>query len=1018
MGVLKYLADPLSPFLVKNSEFCNDCSDGSTLGPWRTFRIPVNDSTATGLGTIIGTPSLLAIEFMRLYVTGVDLGRSARVNIADMSLVSYRWRDVRVVAAEDSGQALRIAVVNTRENANYTSPPGVDEVIDRVTLIGQGEQSLLLEFINLQPHIPDGDSTFDTTYIVDTTWVTNPTPPPDSIRQFDTTGIVVDTTVTDQVDQVIVSQTLLSSQDYTGYRKLQMYVHGDDSASGSYIFFLRFGTDTTTFYEYRSPVVTGWTEINDIDVDFNELTGLKFNAQQGREISEYRDIDTVDGRYRVKGNPSLSRIEYLEMGIANLDLQPRQGQVWVDELRLTDVRDDVGYAARASINVGFSDFAGVSVAYRTQNYAFKTLTQSRQNVVNSSSQEDISVSARISPHKILPPSIPLQIPVSVTWGRNTSTPYVVTRSDIVVPEDARDEEATRTERKGISIGARYARQGGNVLERFLFAPLSASGSYSASETRSPTIRLSRRTSYSWQARYQLNIAKPPSIPLLYFTRFLLMPRSIYSTRFTLLPSRFNASGNFARSEGLTQYIKDGDPTRSFTRTFQGNFALGYTPISNLSFDYTYNTSRDLRNNLRLVFPISKFKLGDETAFNQQYRTSYTNRWIWFLEQRYSYDVSYREHFERHQAIPTRSITSSRSFQASFGVSWLKLFGPQNPNDRFFTVAFYQPIRKIVRGVFNRLDNLSFSYGRSWQERAFGYNTRPAWQYMFGIPGSSLDPGEFSETVGVGNQTSEGRTDSYSARSGVHILGARFTFNYTRREQENESSSSHTKTVSETAARIGGAVIPFPGIRMTYSDLSKIGFIRAITNSATLESAIDHKKDTQKNLNTEEINRESNDRRFSPLVGLNVNWRGGLSTQFKYDVAQRFDRQPSSATQSATLTQDNGFTLNMRYSFSAPNGIKLPFLGGLRLRSTMNLSVGVTYSRSRTWQGINNPKVEVLQLTDARSDRTTLSIPIQVGYSFSQTLSGGLRARWQDTDDKIQQARTHVRELGFWVEFRF
>ena len=64
------------------------------------------------------------------------------------------------------------------------------------------------------------------------------------------------------------------------------------------------------------------------------------------------------------------------------------------------------------------------------------------------------------------------------------------------------------------------------------------------------------------------------------------------------------------------------------------------------------------------------------------------------------------------------------------------------------------------------------------------------------------------------------------------------------------------------------------------------------------------------------------------------------------------------------------------------------------------------SMSRSEQSVSRGPFEL------RSERTTLSIPIEAGYSFSQALSSGLRVRWQDTDDKIQQARTHVREFGF------
>jgi hypothetical protein len=158
--------------------------------------------------------------------------------------------------------------------------------------------------------------------------------------------------------------------------------------------------------------------------------------------------------------------------------------------------------------------------------------------------------------------------------------------------------------------------------------------------------------------------------------------------------------------------------------------------------------------------------------------------------------------------------------------------------------------------------------------------------------------------------------------------------------------------------------------------------------------------------------ESDDIRLNPLIGLSLNWRGNISTQFKLDKTFRETGQPSSATASRTKSEDDGVQASIRYAFSAPGGIKLPFLRGLRLSSTLNLTASVSWTRSRSWQKVGNGGFEL------RSERSTFSVAPQAGYSFSQTLTGGFRARWQDTNDKIQQSNTHVRELGFWVEFRF
>lgn len=975
------LADPNDPFLVKNSDYCNECSDGTTLGPWRTFRIPISDSTLNLVSRIVGNPDLSEVEYMRLYITDVDSGQTSQVNIADMNLVSYRWRDIKVESQRDSSQALLVSVVNTRENKDYVSPPGVEEVVDKVTLIGQGEQSLLIGFSGLLPRVPGGDSSVVIDTLADST---------------------VDTTLTvrDVVDRARVSQKLLSAQDFTGYRTLEMYVHGDDTADGQYEFFVQFGTDSLNFYEYHVPVYPGWSSSNFVHVNFDDLTGFKFNVQEGLTNQDLRDVDTTEGNLRLRGNPSLSRMEYLAMGVTNRDAgRARSGTLWVDELRLTDVRRDEGWAGRLSVNTNLSDFGGVSVNYRAQNYAFKTLTSGRQNVVNSSSQDDISLTARVSPEKILPPSIPLQIPVSYNWGRTKSTPYLITRSDIVVPEDQRDEQASTTERSGLSMGLRYSRQQGNLFERVFLIPVSASFSTSKSNSTSPTMRYATSSGNTAQARYQVALQKPPALPYLYWTRLLFMPKSIYQSRLELLPSRFAAQGSYQERRSVTQYVSGGNLVESFARDFAGDFNLGYAPIRDFTFDYTYRTTRDLRDPNTINLAFSNPKLGVETQFGQTYRTAYTNRWIWFLEQRYSYDVGYTETRER-QTDNTLTTTSTRDFQAGWGVTWLRLVGRPNPKDRFFTWKLHQPVRKLVRGVLGRLDNLAVSMGVSRQLRDFGLEDRPWWSYVWGFSDTTMTTQLGSQ--GITSRNSDSKATSWSARTGVALLGSRITGSYTLRQATSDNSSNRTGTWSET----------FPSVRVTYTDLSKMALIKRLMNSATLEFGYDVKRDSQYNVTTGLATSASKDVRFTPLMGISMNWRGNISTQVKMDHSQRTTEQPSSATRSTTRGTDDDITFGLRYSFSAPGGIRLPLLSGIRLKSTMNLTLAASYGKATAEAAVNGG---IYQLT---SERTTMTVQPQVGYSFSQTLTGGLRARWQDTDDRVQQAKTHVRELGFWVEFRF
>ena len=233
-----------------------------------------------------------------------------------------------------------------------------------------------------------------------------------------------------------------------------------------------------------------------------------------------------------------------------------------------------------------------------------------------------------------------------------------------------------------------------------------------------------------------------------------------------------------------------------------------------------------------------------------------------------------------------------------------------------------------------------------------------------------------------------------------------TVGYTKRKQETFNGSSNTVNTSTS----------FPSLRVTFSDLTKIGLITKFANSASLDFGYDHSTQNQGrqiNVTTFEETSNSTDTRYSPLIGLNLNWRGNVSTTFKLD---KTTRTTTNANGSQSQSVDDAITMNLRYSFRAPDGIKLPFLGGIRLSSTMNISTALSWTKARSGQkpagAGKNADFE------PRTEKSSFSVAPQAGYSFSSTLTGGFRGRWTDTNDAILDRKSHIRELGFWVEFRF
>jgi hypothetical protein len=42
----------------------------------------------------------------------------------------------------------------------------------------------------------------------------------------------------------------------------------------------------------------------------------------------------------------------------------------------------------------------------------------------------------------------------------------------------------------------------------------------------------------------------------------------------------------------------------------------------------------------------------------------------------------------------------------------------------------------------------------------------------------------------------------------------------------------------------------------------------------------------------------------------------------------------------------------------------------------------------------------------------------ITYNFTTSINGGMRGRWQDTNDIRTKKKSHVRELSLWAEIRF
>ncbi|MBI3787464.1 MAG: cell surface protein SprA, partial [Ignavibacteriales bacterium] len=274
---------------------------------WYQIRIPIIDTTRN-----VGNPSFATIEGVRLWLSGAE--SDALVRLTEFNLVGNQWEEL---VKNDS--TFRVSVVNREDNPTYDSPPGLPLAKDRTRPdqdIKLNEQALNLIINGLK----DGES-----------------------RQ-------------------VIKRFPVRPLDLFSYRTMKMFVHGDerpgfqvhykDSLEYDLDIFLRFGADSLNYYEYRAPIRPGWDRNgnNDINIRFSEITAIKLGRDSLGALSAKVPVPhgPPGATYQVKGEPTLTNVRWISIGVENpvskRGVSSYSGEVWVNELRLTEVDDTPGWA--------------------------------------------------------------------------------------------------------------------------------------------------------------------------------------------------------------------------------------------------------------------------------------------------------------------------------------------------------------------------------------------------------------------------------------------------------------------------------------------------------------------------------------------------------------------------------------------------------------------------------------------------------------------------------------------------
>lgn len=602
---------------------------------WRQYRIPLD----AAIVDTIGVPDIYSVRFARIWLTGFTQPKDHVIQLYSIDVTGNRWLPEGITAADSAmsispDEKFRVSSKNNKEHSSvYEKPPGIKLRKD-TTGQSEREQTLVLEYENLAP----GHSGK-------------------------------------------ASQYFTSDQDLRDYRTLKCWVSYPQSYLDSLYapeilpengeepeIFIRLGADTLNYYERRiklnelahTPDAGDKTKWYEIVIPLDSLTFAK------NDPSANPDSADVSGRtYIYNGRPTLSRVKTISLGVRNTSSRTITGEVWVNEMRVSDVNRDIGWTARANLDVRLADVATFSYNLVRENDAYTPFSGTRRNA--NTTNHNLNGSLQL--HKFLPPALGLSMPLRAHYKKTNTTPLYEFGSDVILTPDKQEAQKNVSEERGASVSLARSSRSNNPLMKILFDNLTLAADYSERNSFSAT---KEDTSVTYGGRMDYNLQFGQKDIRLY-KRFAI----------SLLPSNmtFGASINHNESRGVTK--NNGVRTMSpeiFNRTGKGSFSMTYKPIPNLNTRFQMSEDRDMSQDG--ATSLGSLNLGLRSSHSKRVEGSYNINLFGLLNPKFTGNIDYSErHMTRqNQSAGTPNMTTGATvsrnvnYGADLSVQPEKVFG--------------------------------------------------------------------------------------------------------------------------------------------------------------------------------------------------------------------------------------------------------------------------------------------------------------------------------------------------------
>ncbi|MBP6432757.1 MAG: cell surface protein SprA, partial [Ferruginibacter sp.] len=423
-----------------------------------------------------------------------------------------------------------------------------------------------------------------------------------------------------------------------------------------------------------------WLPTNSLDLDLQKLIAIKQkrNTTTPNPLQIFRELQANGQMYSVMGNPNLGEVKGILIGIENTNASAADAcaDIWVNELRLSSLDEEGGWAALGRVDLTLADLGTLTLSGNAHSKGFGTLEQ-RVNERYRDNFVQFDATATLELGKLLPKKVAISIPVSASYSQQISSPeYDPYDGDIKLKDklkaapsaqrdsirnDAIDFTSTTT----VSFtNVRKNRTSTKKPKIYDVSNFDFSYSYFKTKTHTPLIESNEVIRHNGGMGYNF-APQPKSIEP--FKKIFRKTKHkwfdlIKDFNFNPIPSQLSFRAQVVRqfgairprSVGVSKYTIPETYDKYFT--FQRDYIMRWDLTKSINFDFTAtnnsrvdepfgridtkakkdtvrknffnggrNTLYSQSANFTYALPTGKFPLIDWTTMNVNYRTTY--RWI-------------------------------------------------------------------------------------------------------------------------------------------------------------------------------------------------------------------------------------------------------------------------------------------------------------------------------------------------------------------------------------------------------